>query len=1385
MSSPKKNTSPKNCIPSVNTVNGKSRVRTPLQDLTGQHISSEQRITRSSAKRLSGLAASLRSQALKESSRSTQSTPVRVWNNTLPKVVLTECVGQKHSKLKPCSLSKCKFEKLNVVAPTKSLDCSSLSSHPRKNVRLTEQLSDAELIKSPEVSSPDTVRVEGGEDLTTVGLETNTHQKTIAQECCVLGSENLSHVCEGSRLMEKPCSVQKEEQTAIANASYTKGDNKAGTSEHGECYTLLSEGMLSSSFNNQPNVSTGDATCVSHPGETGPVELCPSVVDEFEVLVNADEIKAPVCNDTYVIDPSLNVSQEVVEQACLTSPSVVASIMLVEIDASMAEINEEELSLLEPTSGVLHETCDIQDLLQSDRTDLYELLTTSLPGFFPIDQRDCPGATDDNLPKDVTKDTDPTMISSILVSSFLLDQSDCPDFPAITDTAQHCLPQSINANLPSVLPSEELLGDVYIKETANNYASFIDEVPNPVSSTERPIEQPAQHNDVCTVAESRTPFLRTSQKLPGDILFSVCQTRGAVSLSPVMQLHPTALGSPMSSNGDGSRNFHSVRNSQLDCGACISPISRSSDATWITPIMLLNKSINTSPQDFNGRDNASETDSLLWNFSVDSLHDAPREEVISRLEGSLIVIQVLSRQLQEWQKDLRSSRPSEQRDSSSQTAVSYDIKDEQYYHNLYLKSLERLQSVQRTREEEEQLFQVLRLATEALESHRTQSISMTEKLHDMMQYDKVDLTDQSLKDLKIHYSRVIAKLRRDFESERKLSASVKWAYEQQLSANKELVQFTHMIQSVCEEAEDDRTRLRLQCSDTKELMSQYNRLFETMKEKTQMALQDRETLKCERDFAYSENEELYIGVNGLTSQNDQLKTETARLTSELTSLMQHICEVKSETDQLRQDNSELAEELCAKSSSLNLLEKELNEATARALEFHDRNRELNSQIVPRLKQELFEAAQQYTALTKQFQDLETQHASQMALYNESIEFLEQENYVCREQVFETESQLKANLFALRERNLQCESQKDRIAELKKEINGLQEELDSTKQKARNMLLKMGTELSVSSVEVYGIKENLKKLTESLHDTTRGEVFDASCFSTPARKMPCSDSLVGSVLKAHYGKDGTASETKNVTSIWSETSAFSVVRPLNSPTAGEEEDQLPDVLREINDSVVGFANSSSKIIETKLQIIKDLGREIFLLQEELQRKEYQYKSDIRDLKDDIHTLERKNQNLTDGLNRKQQCIRELEELAHQQEQKIMQQLRKKKEQEEIFEENASLKQSLELSENAVCLLKEEMAKNPTSAARDWIEEKLMLCKDLSKLRLMLIDTEAAKSEIVRRSIKCRDILEKNLAHSERELKKLDDLIQKIRETLLTIPDVVSSNDELIQIMESLN
>ncbi|XP_069617332.1 sperm-associated antigen 5 isoform X2 [Ranitomeya imitator] len=865
--------------------------------------------------------------------------------------------------------------------------------------------------------------------------------------------------------------------------------------------------------------------------------------------------------------------------------------------------------------------------------------------------------------------------------------------------------------------------------------------------------------------------------------------------------------------------------SPRDAGTAMTPLSTTDGVTWTTPIMLLNKSVNTSgdfmlERNKSAKDNSSETDSVLWNFSREALRNASRDELMERLEGTLIVVEVLSRQLQGWQQTQVSSKPSEQRECSTQTCVTYTSTDEQHYHNLYLKTLSTLRSEQHSRELDEALHQHLRDATEALTSHKTEASSIIEfakRLYENTQKDRAylqrqlshsrklladhmsilqkiseklkgnlrqrdemktlmeeaieakDAANQCLQDLEIHSSAVITELRGDLEYEKQLSDSVKEAYDQQRSYNEELAEFVNRAEIVCSEMEEDRTQLQRQCSQARELMSQHWRLFEVMKEKTQTALGEYKEAKMERDLAVQENEKV-------TAENDRLKLENSRLGSELELLMDRLCALESEAEQMKEEKSELEELLSAKESSMKLLKKELNEATARGRENQDHVKHLSGWVVPRLEDELSDAVNQNRALQKQLEMLAKEHASQVAYYTESLEFLEQENIVCREQVAETESQLKSHNLTVLDRNYQCESLKDTIGELLKEVSDLQEKLAHSQGKSSTLC----KEVMDSSAEVSIIKSHMLELVENLKESAKTKAME----SLPGTQTP-GQSLVQSKYEELTTTNVNAPDSKaQREGIWSKTSAFTVVHPVATSSTDSQQKNLPDLVRELSRIVTDVVTTSSTAMEKKQQIIEDFKSEISSLKEEIQSQSFNHTSEIRVLQEKLGNLKRENSLLDEKINGKQKCINELQEVMNQQEQKILQQFSEAKKREVLIQESAELQLSLKVYEKQVEVLKQELAQDGEHAARNWIQEKLILHKDLTTLREKLVNLEYSKSESIQRLLRHRDILEANLSNSEAEVRKLDLIIERIRQILLSIPDVVDNCEKLRQLKEFL-
>ncbi|XP_030078076.1 sperm-associated antigen 5 [Microcaecilia unicolor] len=588
--------------------------------------------------------------------------------------------------------------------------------------------------------------------------------------------------------------------------------------------------------------------------------------------------------------------------------------------------------------------------------------------------------------------------------------------------------------------------------------------------------------------------------------------------------------------------------SQRSSSTSITPVTRSCAVTWVTPIALLERSMNTSG-DFSRimgkgetcvKDSAAETDSLLWNFSRENLNSMSKNELENHLEHTLIIIEALSRQLQDWQRNgglVTHLGPSEQRETFTQTDETHATQ-EKYHYNLYVKAVEKINSLQNSKQDEERLKKELQTAFESLKS----------------------LYDTSLS---------------TFESAEKI-------YRMTQEAKKA------MSQDVC--------RIR-------EFLSKHTKLLQKISVKMQGCLQLREEMKSQLEEAIQTKEAVCAELENLITQNEQIILERKRLAAELASLM-------TESSQVRARNEHYVVELSSREARIKILEQAQTEE-------RERLKQLLSDT-QRQKHELQDQIYQLETCNEQIDDLQTQ----LSDYAKNRELLEEENYVCREQLIEIEKQLKSSLSLIWESNLQREEQKDTIQQLQKIKETLQEELDTTKAEARDMLLKMGKEISDSFGQITRMKEKLLDLSGSLKAALHEEdlAADNSVTRTPARfaiHTPTS-SFVGSVLKAAQREAESDNEEEKSDGPMSEKSAFTKVQP-TTPKVPDFEVSLPDILFELRGIIANLSITASQLLQNKTQEIHKLKKELSDLQDKQWKLNSQYTTEISNLKEEFINL----------------------------------------------------------------------------------------------------------------------------------------------------------------------
>ncbi|MBV95348.1 Sperm-associated antigen 5, partial [Eschrichtius robustus] len=387
-----------------------------------------------------------------------------------------------------------------------------------------------------------------------------------------------------------------------------------------------------------------------------------------------------------------------------------------------------------------------------------------------------------------------------------------------------------------------------------------------------------------------------------------------------------------------------------------------------------------------------------------------------------------------------------------------------------------------------------------------------------------------------------------------------------------------------------------------------------------------------------------------------------------------------------------------------------------------------------LKHMQAELQQQQAVLAKEVQDLK-----------ETLEFAEQENQVAHLELGQVECQLKTTLEVLRERSLQCEDLKDTMENLKAKLASTmaekqQQDLEKTRQ---------------YSQELRVLTEQLRSLTlflqTKLKEKAEPETLPISKACAPSQEhpLPSDSTFLGSTLTA---------------------------------VADEETPGIENSLAEMSTMTLELQSLCSLLQESKEEAVRTLQRKICDLQAQLQAQEEQHQEAQKAKEADIEKL---NQAL---------CLRyknekELQEVIQQQNEKILEQIDKSGELIRLREEVTQLTRSLRRAETETKVLQETLAGqlNPDSQpmATNWIQEKVWLSQEVDKLRVMFLEMKNEKAKLMVKFQSHRNILEENLRRSDKELKKLDDIVQHIYETLLSIPEVVRGCKELQGLLEFLS
>ncbi|XP_043759119.1 sperm-associated antigen 5 isoform X3 [Cervus elaphus] len=778
------------------------------------------------------------------------------------------------------------------------------------------------------------------------------------------------------------------------------------------------------------------------------------------------------------------------------------------------------------------------------------------------------------------------------------------------------------------------------------------------------------------------------------------------------------------------------------------PFSTCSVGTWFTPPAQQERSTNTSQTGLVGTKNsASETEHLLWGRSPD-LTALSRHDLEDNLLNSLVILEVLSHQLRDWKSQQSGPHP-KVRDSSTQTDT---------FPSEMSKKPQHLQ-------ESQEVGQALQQARNVMQSWVLLSRELISLLHLSLLHldeDKTALSQET--------RRAETLVSCCFDVLKKLKARL-----QSLKAEREEAKRREELALRGKDAAE--TVLEVFCAHASQRISQLQQDLASMGD-------FRGLLK-----------ETQTQLVGLHTEQEELAQQTASLTSalrqdwiamqldvsrELEQVSSHLEDCKSQLEQLELENSRLAADLRAQLQILASTESQLKVLQSQHAHC-TQDLATKDELLCRLTQRSEEQAAQWQKEEMALKHVQAKLQQQQAVLakevqdlKETLEFAEQENQVAHLELGQVECQLKTTLEVLRERSMQCEGLKDTVENLKVKLASIVAE---TQQQDLEKMHQYSQELGVLTEQLHSLTLFLQtKLKEKAEPETL-PISTASALSQE-HPPPSDSTFLGSAQTAEADEDA---ESTPVPLLGSDKSAFTRV----ASTVSLQPTETPGIeksLTEMGTKTLELQSLCSLLQESKEEAIRTLQRKICDLQAQLQAQEEQHQEAQKAKEVDIEKL---NQTL---------CLRyknekELQEVIQQQNKKILEQIDKGGELIRLREEVTQLTRSLRRAETETKVLQETLAgqQNPDCQPMDtnWIQEKVWLSQEVDKLRVMFLEMKNEKAKLMVKFQSHRNILEENLRRSDEELKKLDDTVQHIYETLLSIPDVVKGCKELQGLLQFLS
>ncbi|XP_072909102.1 sperm-associated antigen 5 [Hemitrygon akajei] len=874
-------------------------------------------------------------------------------------------------------------------------------------------------------------------------------------------------------------------------------------------------------------------------------------------------------------------------------------------------------------------------------------------------------------------------------------------------------------------PVAEVQTEEVEQETGSVQTEDVEERAEPVTEVQTEDVEEVQTEEAVDRAKEGTELGMSPLPLP-------------VSCALTCLIHPANAQTPADTWKLLAAQLGTRRVTCRDVSTGITPLGSHCVATCMTPVSLAEDSGRSTT------DSAVLTDSLLWNFNLEKLQTVPRGELERRLETTLIITEVLSSQMSELSrsKGLHGCvGPADQREAFTQTSCTQAPELEERYQQLYLEQAARLRE-----------------------------------------------------------------LELGLQQCRQLHSTISTFQHQQNSLQKEVEDSLSAADSACEEMQRERERMMEQLQDARQLARESTRTLRAMAQATSKAREEAAAMKSQAAEAewrrvnmHQELENSMGRLREAVGTVKQLTAEKQQLNSGLAALTKELVEVEQDRDRLMKENSCYFVELATAEAALKLSEATLAERQERLQASEERNKEIDSlqETVQSLRREkecaegaLTEARDRILSLTQslqsrneELQDLSDVRA-QAALISDNCEFLEQELKICREQLAETEGQLSEQMRILHSRNLQCE-------ELRAQRDHLQSELNTVKMDAREMLMEMGEQMSQTTVNILdmeGQMEAASRTAETYLKIWQQDLFRMVGEDRAEPRAPAlqSDQQAAAAEEEARSCPGPEHQGAPRSDLRSEQSAFAPIEPASTDTTGGEDTLLVRVTR-ARAALGRLLDVQSQAESALQQQVKALRLEIVDGREQQNMRSSQKQLELHSLQDRVAELEAENRQLARDLQAHVKTKCDMEETLSNQKQTIVKfhemldsNLEEHTQYLAMEQEVVELRRQLQQLETETSTLRQEFAKLQTpgdAPGKGWLQEKVELQHQVRKLRGAYVQKDSDMQQLREKMIRHRTILEENNQKAEAEVAKLDQMIEHVRNTLHSVPEVVSSSAEL--------